>query len=291
MIRRLFASLLIAFTLTACGSGALVFSTKIINSANGEPLIRFTVATYEVLLAFMKLDELQVTDGTGFCKDVGGVIGTATVPPAAPVAGDIFVIAFADCVDENGTKYNGSITVEITAFTDWNNLEFNLEVIALTAEADWFGGIAEFSGLAKSLDYVVAGNAGSITLLIPVVSDTLIVSVPTGEMGMLELGSLSVVIVENATNTDITETTASGSGEISNTTFTTPLMVAVSTDPVLSQDTTNATLLCPQEGRVLVTSEGAADSDGSFASVEFPANLDNKYRIGTNLSYTELDCT
>ena len=208
MIRRFILAFVTAFLLTACGSGTDPVTIKRINSSNGVPLIEFTYTSQQALRSFLKIGELQVVDGTGFCKEVEGVTGTATVPPAAPLPGDVIVIAFADCVDENGITWNNSIRVTFTAFTDWSDLSFTLEVIDLTAEADWFDGIASLSG---TLDYVVAGNAGSIT------SATFEAAVPTGTMGRLTLPSLEIVVTEDSDNPALTRTAFSGDGEIANT--------------------------------------------------------------------------
>ena len=66
-----------------------------------------------------------------------------------------------------------------------------------------------------------------------------------------------------------------------------PLAISVSTDPAIREDTSSTTALCPDEGRFKVI----ADDDGSFASLEYPENTPNVYRVGTNLSHTQFDCT
>ena len=83
MIRRFILAFVTAFLLTACGSGTDPVTIKRINSSNGVPLIEFTYTSQQALRSFLKIGELQVVDGTGFCKEVEGVTGTATVAQTA----------------------------------------------------------------------------------------------------------------------------------------------------------------------------------------------------------------
>jgi hypothetical protein len=279
MFTRFLVMSLFAAALTACGDAA-DFTKKIINSDNGEPLILFASATYETAASFLNIGDLQVVDGTGFCKEVDGVIGTATVPPAAPAPGEDFVIAFGNCVDEYGITYNNSIRVTISAFTDWSNLAFTLEFIDLTAESDWLGGDAMVGG---SLDYVVAGEAGTVDLPF----DTLTTEVSTGMMGQLQLDALNITVELDAENPEITETSVDGSGELSNTDFSAPLAVTLRTSSVLRLDTANVDLLCPQTGALRLT----ATEDSSYASLEYPSGTNNVYQVRTNGSFIEqYDC-
>ena len=280
MFTRFLVMSLFAAALTACGDAA-DFRKKVINSDNGEPLILFAAATYETAVSFLNIGELQVVDGTGFCKEVDGVTGTATVPPAAPAPGEDFVVAFADCVDEYGIKYNNSTRVTISEFTDWDNLSFSLEFIDLTAESNWFDGQATVGG---SLDYIVAGKAGSVALP---AGTTLSTEVITGMMGQLQLDSLSVTLELDADNPDVTKTAVNGSGEQFNTDFSAPLTVTLNTPSVLTVDTSNADLICPQTGELRVT----ATEDGSYASVQYPSGTDNVYQVRTNGSFiNQKDC-
>ena len=275
MFRRHLLAIVTAFLLTACGSDPLTI--KVINSNNGEPLMEFAYTSYESLYSFMNIGELQVVDGTGFCKEVDGVTGTATVPPVAPAPGDVFVVAFADCVDEYGITYNNSMEVTINAFTDWSNLSFTLEFIDLTAGAEWYDGVAAYQG---TLDYEVAGNTGSVA------STTFEAAVPDGLMGSLALTTLDIIVTEDEDNPEVIISTYDGSGETSNTRVGT-LAISIVTTSDIRQDSSNDTLLCPQRGRVKLNSI----ADGSFASIEFPDDSNNVYRIGTNLSYKQYSCT
>ncbi|MEJ2308816.1 MAG: hypothetical protein P8Z78_05785 [Gammaproteobacteria bacterium] len=275
MSRRHLLVIVTAFLLTACGSDPLTI--KLINSNNGEPLIEFAYTSYESLYSFMQIGELQVIDGTGFCKEVDGVTGSATVPPAAPAPGDVFVVAFADCVDEYGITYNNSMQVTVNAFTDWSNLSFTLEFIDLTAGAEWFGGVAAYQG---TLDYEVAGNTGNIA------STRFEAAVPDGIMGSLALTSLDITVTEDEDNPEILISTYNGAGETSSTQAGT-LAISILTASDIRQDSSNDTLLCPQSGRVRLIS----NADDSYASIEFPGDINNVYRIGTNLSFTQNSCT
>jgi len=283
MFTRILVMSLLAAALTACGDAA-DFRKKVINSDNGEPLILFASATYETAVSFMNIGDLQVVDGTGFCKEVDGVIGTATLPPAAPAPGEEFVITFGDCIDAYGITYNGSIQVTISAFTDWSNLAFTIEFIDLTAESDWFDGAAMVGG---SLDYVVAGKAGTVDL-VDLPGETLITEVMTGIMGQLKLDALSISVELDADNPDITQTSVRGSGAQSSTDFSAPLAVTLGTSSLLRLDTANVDLLCPQTGALRLT----ATEDGSYASLEYPSGTNNVYQVRTNGSLIkQYNCT
>jgi len=271
MFTRFLVMSLFAAALTACGDAA-DFRKKVINSDNGEPLILFTDASYWSIVSFLNLGELQVVDGTGFCKS-----GTATVPPAVPAAGDKIAIAFADCVDENGIKFNNSIEVSFNRFDSWDSLEFTLGIVDLTAEAAGFVGIAAFSG---AVDYVVEGNTGSVT------SASWEAAVPDGAMGRLMLTSLDIALGENSDDAAVIETSVSGDGEIY-TAATDTVPARLSDNPVLKQDSSDDTLLCPQTGALRLT----ATEDGSFASLEYPSGTDNVYQTRTNGSFiNQYDC-
>ncbi|MGD9296583.1 MAG: hypothetical protein PVG47_04225, partial [Chromatiales bacterium] len=155
MRTRFLVIILLAAILSACGDAA-DFRKKIINSDNGEPLILFASATYEVAASFINIGDL-LDDGVGFC-----VSGDALfVAPPAPAPEDVVQITFTDCVDQNGVTYNGAVSMKITAYTDWENLGYSLNLTGLEASSDWFGGIAMVAG---SLDYVVAGKAVTVDL-------------------------------------------------------------------------------------------------------------------------------
>ena len=44
-------------------------------------------------------------------------------------------ITFTDCVDQNGVTYNGAVSMKITAYTDWENLGYSLDLTGLEAWA------------------------------------------------------------------------------------------------------------------------------------------------------------
>lgn len=271
MFTRFSVMILLATALTACGDAG-DFKKKVINSDNGEPLILFTDASYWSIVSFLNLGELQVTDGTGFCKS-----GTATVPPAAPAAGDVATIAFADCVDGNGITYNNSIDVTFTRFVDWTDLDFTVDILDLTAESGGFDGIAALSG---TLDYAVTGLTGSIG------SSTWEAAVPTGIMGRLTLSSLDIILAEDSDNAEVIAISTTGEGEIYNT-VTDALPVTLDADPVIAQDSTDDTLLCPQTGALMLTTS----EDGSNASIEYPSETNNVYQTRTNGSLiNQYDC-
>ncbi|MEJ2315674.1 MAG: hypothetical protein P8Y83_01795 [Gammaproteobacteria bacterium] len=272
MRTRFLVIILLAAILSACGDAA-DFRKKIINSDNGEPLILFASGTYEVAASFMNIGDL-LDDGVGFC-----VSGDALfVAPPAPVPDEVVQISFTDCVDENGITYNGAVSMKITAYTDWENLEYSLLFDGLSATSDWFGGKAMVVG---SLDYVVAGEAGTVDLPF----DTLTTEVSTGMMGQLQLDALNLTVELDEDNPDVTKTSVDGSGELSNTDFSGP--VTLKTSSVLSIDTANVDLLCPQTGALRLT----ATEDSSYASLEYPSGTNNVYQVRTNGSFIEqYDC-
>ena len=271
MFTRFLVMSLFAAALTACGDAADI-RKKVINSDNGEPLILFASATYETAASFMSLGDL-LDDGVGFC-----VSGNADfVAPPAPVPDEVVQISFTDCVDENGITYNGAITMTITAYADWENLEYSLLFDGLSATSDWFGGKAMVGG---SLDYVIAGKTGTVDL--PGATFTTQVDV-----NALKLDALNLTVELDSDNPDITETSVDGSGEQSNTDFSAPLAVTLRTSSVLRLDTANVDLLCPQSGELRLT----ATDDDSYASLEYPSGTNNVYQVRTNGSFIEqYDC-
>jgi hypothetical protein len=271
MRTRLLVIILLAAILSACGDAG-DFKKKIINSDNGEPLILFASATYEVAASFMSLGDL-LDDGVGFC-----VSGDALfVAPPAPAPGEVVQISFTDCLDEYGVTYNGAVSMEITAFTDWENLEYSLLFDGLSAESDWFAGVAMVSG---ALDYTIAGKAGSVELP----AGTFMTE---GETSKLELDALSITTELDEENPDVTETSVDSSGEQSSESLDS-LPVTLKTSSVLREDTASETeLLCPQSGALRLTTT----RDGSNASLEYPSGTDNVYQIRTNGSFIErFDC-
>ena len=269
MRTRFLVIILLAAILSACGDAA-DFRKKIINSDNGEPLILFASAIYEVAASFINIGDL-LDDGVGFC-----VSGDALfVAPPAPAPEDVVQITFTDCVDQNGVTYNGAVSMKITAYTDWENLGYSLDLTGLEASSDWFGGIAMVAG---SLDYVVAGKAGTVDL--PGATFTAQV-----DENALELDALNLTVELDADNPDVTKTSVDGSGEQSNTDFSGP--VTLKTSSVLNIDTADADLLCPQSGALRLT----ATEDSSYASLEYPSGTNNVYQTRTNGSLIEqYDC-
>jgi hypothetical protein len=272
---------LFAAALTACGDAA-DFRKKVINSDNGEPLILFASANYELVRSFMGLRDL-LDDGVGFC--VSGDADFIALPDPQP--GDLIQIAFTDCVDLNEYTYNGPVRLTIQAFTDWENLAYSLDFTGLSASfdcldcIDWFGGEAMVSG---ALDYDIAGKTGSVELP----AGTFMTEVTTGQAGKLELDALSITTELDEENADVTNTTVDGAGQQSNTSLTNPLSVTLKTSSVLTEDTAaDVDLLCPQTGAIRLT----ATEDGSFASLEYPSGTDNVYQTRTNGSFiNQYDC-
>ena len=275
MRTRFLVIILLAAILSACGDAA-DFKKKIINSDNGEPLILFASANYEVVRSFMGLGDL-LDDGAGFC-----VSGDALfVAPPVPAPEEVIQITFIDCVDENGITYSGPVSMTITAFTDWENLEYSLLSDGLSAESDWFGGEAMVSG---ALDYAIAGEAGSVELT----AGIFVTEVTTGQAGKLELDALSIMTELDADNPETTETSVDSAGEQSSASLDSPLPVTLKTSSVLKEDTAaDVDLLCPQSGALRLT----ATQDGSNASLEYPSGTDNVYRTRTNGSFiAQYDC-
>ena len=63
--------------------------------------------------------------------------------------------------------------------------------------------------------------------------------------------------------------------------------MTLNTPSVLTVDTSNADLICPQTGELRVT----ATEDGSYASVQYPSGTDNVYQVRTNGSFiNQYDC-
>jgi hypothetical protein len=261
---------LLAAALTACGDAA-DFRKKVINSDNGEPLILFASATYEMAISFMDLGD-KLIDGSEFCSDP--VTATFTDPTVSPI-----FINFQNCVDENGITYTGLVTMTIPPeelpVTDWENLNYSLDLTGLKASSDWFGGDAMVGG---SLDYVVAGKAGTVDLP----GATFTTEVDQSE---LELDALSISVELDADNPEITQTSVEGSGAQSSTDFSSPLAVTLRTSSVLRLDTADVDLLCPQAGALRLTTT----EDGSYASLEYPSG--NVYQVRTNGSLVnQYDC-
>jgi hypothetical protein len=224
----------------------------------------------------MSLGDL-LDDGVGFC-----VSGDALfVAPPAPAPGEVVQISFTDCLHENGVTYNGAVSMTISAFTDWQNLAYDLLFDGLSAESDWFAGVAMVSG---ALDYTIAGKVGSVELP----AGTFVTEVTTGQAGKLELDVLNITRELDADNPDVTEISVDSSGEQSSATLGTALPVTLKTSSVLKEDTASETeLLCPQSGALRLTTT----RDGSNASLEYPSGTDNVYQIRTNGSFIErYDC-
>jgi hypothetical protein len=270
MRTRFLVIILLAAILSACGDAA-DFRKKIINSDNGEPLILFASATYEMVNSFMGLGD-KLIDGSEFCSDPA--TATFTDPTLSPI-----FISFQGCVDQNGITYTGAVTMTIPPedlpVTDWDNLAYSLDLTGLEASSDWFGGKAMVVG---SLDYVAAGKAGTVDL--PGATFTTQV-----DENALELDTLNLTVELDEDNPDVTKTSVDGSGELSNTDFSGP--VTLKTSSVLSIDTANVDLLCPQTGALRLT----ATEDSSYASLEYPSGTNNVYQVRTNGSFIEqYDC-
>ncbi len=274
MFTRFLVMSLFAAALTACGDAA-DFRKKVINSDNGEPLILFAAATYETARSFITIGDL-LDDGVGFCVSGDAVF----VAPPAPGPGEVVQISFIDCVDDNGITYNGPVSMTIAAFTDWENLEYSLELTGLEATSDeWFGGMASVSG---SLGYVVAGKAGTVDLPGGTFTTEVV------DKGQLALDALNITVELDTDNPEITETSVDGSGEQSSASLGALLPVTLKTSSVLTVDTASETdLLCPQAGELRLTTT----EDGSYASVEYPSGTDNVYQVRTNGSFiSQYDC-
>ena len=276
MRTRFLVIILLAAILSACGDAA-DFKKKIINSDNGEPLILFASANYEVVNSFMSLGD-KLIDGSEFCNDPAAA--TFTDPALSPI-----FINFQDCVDDNGITYTGAVTMTIPPedlpVTDWQNLEYSLDLTGLKASSDWFGGEAMVSG---ALDYAIAGEAGSVELT----AGTFMTEVTTGQAGKLELDALSILTELDADNPETTETSVDSAGEQSSASLDSPLPVTLKTSSVLTEDTAaDVDLLCPQSGALRLT----ATQDGSNASLEYPSGTDNVYQTRTNGSFiAQYDC-
>jgi hypothetical protein len=271
MFRRFLLVVAFAITLTACGSGGVTISKKVINSDNGETIVEFTVRAFEAVVLFKGL----VEDVSSLCES-----GTATPLPAAPVTGVPYIVTFTDCLDENGITYNGNITVTFSLFNSWTDMAFTLEFSSLTAAADWFGGTATFTG---QLDYSVLGMDATISLLTGLLAG----EVMTGDMGKLVLSSVVIGIEQSTSDPDIIRIDASSvRGEFTNTDFTNPLPIKAIVNPRFRVNTADPTLRCPTRGKIKVETT----RDGSFALIEYLDSERNTYEIGTNGSRKKRAC-
>ncbi|MGD9356872.1 MAG: hypothetical protein PVH71_09300 [Chromatiales bacterium] len=272
MRTRFLVIILLAAILSACGDAA-DFKKKIINSDNGEPLILFASANYELVDSFKYIGG-KLIDGDEFCSDPAAA--TFTDPTISPI-----FINFQDCLDEKGITYTGTVTMAIPAeelpVSDWENLSYSLDFTGLLASSDWFAGEVMVSG---ALDYTIAGKAGSVELP----AGTFMTE---GETSKLELDALSITTELDEENPDVTETSVDSSGEQSSESLDS-LPVTLKTSSILKEDTASETeLLCPQSGALRLTTT----RDGSNASLEYPSGTDNVYQIRTNGSFIErFDC-
>ena len=274
MFTRFLVMSLFAAALTACGDAADI-RKKVINSDNGEPLVLFAAGTSEMVSSFLSLGD-ELIDGSEFCSD------PATASFTDPTISPIF-INFQDCMHESGITYTGTVIMTIPVdqlpVTDWENLNFSLDLTGLEATSvDWFGGTASVSG---SLDYAVAGKSGTVDLPGGTFTTQVV------DEGQLELDALNNTVELDTDNAEITETSVDGSGEEFNSDFSAGLAVKLKTPSVLKLDTSNAELVCPQTGELRVT----ATEDGSYASVQYPSGTNNVYQVGTNGSFIkQYDC-